>query len=207
MAQLRILTDLFHRHIDHLDRCATRLEKQLIERRVSITDVELLYTSAFLSVCARWEAFLEETLIEVSCGPAAKTNTKHRHAEFRSREVLRRILLFPDKDYVSLPSVKHVTELASLFVRHGIPFNRITEQNKTYIQQAGWIRNAIAHQSKFSLRIFREKVPGVTGLARNQRRPGPFLRDEFRVSPTQRRYVIYFAAFKSAAAEVRDAWN
>lgn len=207
MAPLDTHADSFQRHIDRLDRCAARIEEQLAQHRVSVTDVELVYTSAFLSICARWESFLEESLVEVSCGPASRSNRRHRHAEFRSRADLRRILLFPDKDYVSFPSLHHATNLAALFVSDGRPFNRISEQHRTFIQQAGWIRNAIAHQSKHALRVFRDKVPGVSSLVHNRRQPGPFLRAIFRQSPTQRRYEIYFTAFKSASDEIVKAWK
>jgi hypothetical protein len=206
LAHLKKLTESFQNHIDTLYGCVARLELQLVNRKVSITDVELLYSSAFLSACARWEGFLEGSLIEASCGQASSLKGNYRHAEFRSRSVLRNLLLFPDKDYISLPSVKHATAMASLLINEGRPFSQISEPNRTYIQQAGWIRNAIAHQSDFSLRIFRDKVPGVSSLPRNRRLPGTFLRREFRTSPSQRRFEIYFTAFKSAAAEILDSW-
>jgi len=207
LAELKTFADSFRRHIDRLHRCTARLEQQLADKRVSITDVELLYTSAFLSVCARWGSFLEDSLVEVSCGRTSRFRANYRLAEFRSRSALRRLLLFPDKDYISLPSLKHATALAALLVNEGRPFSQISEANQTHIQQAGWIRNAIAHQSDYSLRLFRDKVPGASSLPHNRQRPGAFLRAIFRVSPTQRRYEIYFTAFKSAASEVLNGWR
>ena len=186
---------------------AERLEKHFVNHEVSVTDVELLYTSAFLSVCARWESFMEDSLVEAACGCGSRKRTNYRHAEFRSRPTLRRLLLYPDKKYVSLPSLKAAIEVASMLVNEGRPLSQISEANQTYIQQAAWIRNAIAHQSDHSLRVFREKVPGVSSLPHAHRRPGRFLRTVFRSSPAQRRYEIYFAAFKSAAKEVFEAWQ
>lgn len=196
----------FQRHIDRLAGCADRLEMLFDNHKVSVTDVELVYISAFLSACARWESFMEDTIIETSCGRGSRSQTNSRYVNFRSHAALRRLLLYPDKDYISLPSLKNGIALASILVKQGRPLSQISESNQTHIQQAVWIRNAIAHQSDYSLRMFRDKVPGVTSLPQRSRRPGPFLRTVFRSSPTQRRYEIYFTAFKSAANEVMGAW-
>lgn len=207
MQPIEALSESFQRHIDRLAGCVERLEKHLVNREVSVTDAELLYTSAFLSVCARWQSFMEDSIIEASCGRESRSRTNYRHVEFQSRAALRRLLLYPDKDYISLPSLKQGIAMASLLVNQGRPLSQISEPNQTHIQQAVWIRNAIAHQSDHSLRVFREKVPGVSTLPHPRRRPGPFLRTVFRSSPTQRRYEIYFTAFKSAAKEVMKAWQ
>lgn len=206
MEPIEAVSKSFQRHIDRLANCARRLEMLLDNHEVSVTDVELVYMSAFLSVYARWESFMEDTIIEASCGRGSGSQANIRHVSFRSHAVLRRLLLYLDKDYIPLPSLKHGIELASILVKQGRPLSQISESNRTHIQQAAWIRNAIAHQSDHSLRIFRDKVPGVTSLPQRSRRPGPFLRTVFRTSPTQRRYEIYFTSFKSAANEVMEAW-
>lgn len=207
MANLNKLIESFNRYIDRLYACTERIEKQFTNRRLTITDVELFYTSAFLSAHSRWEAFLEECLIEVSCGKPSSIKKNFRLAEFKSRPVLRRLLLYPDKNYISLPTLKQAIKLAELLLDEGRPFSQISDRNQTFLRQAGWIRNAIAHHGEYAINEFREKVPGVTSLPGNRRMPGPFLRNIFRISPTQRRYEIYFTAFKSAASEIKNAWT
>jgi len=206
LGPIEVLSRSFQGHIDRLAGCAQRLETLLNNHRVSVTDVELVYISAFLSVCARWESFMEDTIIEASCGRGSRGQARFRHVDFRSRADLRRFLLYPNKEYFSLPSLKQGIALASILVKEGRPLSKISESNQTHIQQAAWIRNAIAHQSDYSLRVFRDKVSGVTSLPQRSRRPGPFLRTVFRISPMQRRYEIYFTAFKSATEEVMKAW-
>jgi hypothetical protein len=115
--------------------------------------------------------------------------------------------LFPDHEYISLPTVKKAQQTYDLFVRDGLPFSSISEANQSYIQQAIWIRNAIAHASTYAHRVFREKVPGVAALPSNRRRPGAFLRHEFRVSPSQRRFDLYCAALLAAAREMDESWT
>ena len=129
-----------------------------------------------------------------------------RVATFKNRSHFRKLLLFPDRNYIGIQGLSRAQGLASLFVAKGRPFSVVAEPNRTHIQQAVLVRNAIAHQSSFAVKIFREKVPGVASLPTSKRMPGAFLRHEFRVSPTQRRFELYLAAFQSAANEIARAW-
>jgi hypothetical protein len=171
-----------------------------------VTDTELVYASTFLAVTARWEAFLEIALFESVCGQIPKERLRVRHIECSSRAQFRRILLHPNQDYVSLSPPKKAKELYGLYLRESGPLSAISESNQTYIQQAMWIRNAIAHSSDFAVTTFRSRVPGVSSLPPIKRHPGPFLRHEFRASPSQRRLDLYLTAFRSAAAEFALDW-
>jgi len=173
---------------------------------IRITDVELVYSSSFLAVCSRWEAFLEEILYEAVCGDTGGVPENRRLASFRNRKHLEQVLLYPGKDYLSISSVREAERLAALFVKDGMPISVIDAQSRTYLQQATWIRNAVAHQSSYALEIFRTKVPGVTQLTPTKRFPGAFLRHEFRQSPSQKRCELYFAVFQKAAKDVAAAW-
>lgn len=171
-----------------------------------MTDVELVYSSSFLSVSSHWESLLEEILFETVCGEESGRPGNQRYATFRKRRHLEDILLFPGKDYVSIPNLKRAEELAGLFISQGRPISAVSEPNRTLLQQATWVRNVIAHESAFAMQIFYKKVPGVDALPRSRRSPGAFLRHEFRQEPSQRRYELYFAAYQSAADEIARAW-
>jgi hypothetical protein len=60
---------------------------------------------------------------------------------------LENVLLCPGKEYLSIPSPARAEEMAALFIKSGGPFSAVAEANRTHIQQAMWIRNAIAHRS------------------------------------------------------------
>jgi hypothetical protein len=207
LEHIDVIAKSFQKHIDRLARCIDRLEGLHVSHRVSVTDVELVYLSAFLSASARWESFMEDSVFEASCGRRNKKAVGYRYATFRTESAVRDLLLYPKKNYIDIGSLKDGIALSSILVKQGLPLSRISEPNQTHIQEAVWIRNAIAHQSNYSLRVFRDKVPGVTSLLPLHRRPGPFLRAVFRTSPMQRRYEIYFTAFKSAAKDVMQAWK
>lgn len=194
------------RRVLRFRRCCARIEGEFARKRLRVTDVELVYSSSFLSVCSQWEAFLEETLFETVCGEKSSRQENRRFATFQKRKNLREVLLFPHKGFLSIPNLKDAEALAALFINQGRPISAVSEQNRTFLQQAVWIRNAIAHESSFAIEQFRAKVPGVTTLPRSKRSPGAFLRHEFRVAPSQRRVELYFAAYQSAAKEIAYAW-
>lgn len=50
------------------------------------------------------------------------------------------------------------------------------------------IRNALAHQSKYAKRKFREEVIGNMPLLPHEKTPTGFLRSAFRANPAQTRY-------------------
>lgn len=196
----------FIKQVSRFRTCCIRIEEQFSKDVLLVTDVELVYSSSFLSACCQWEALLEATLFEAVCGEESHRRGNTRLATFRRRKYLQNVLLFQGKEYISIPSLKRAEDLASLFVTQGRPFSAVEATNRTFIQQATWIRNAIAHQSAFALRVFREKVPGVASLPSSKRHPGAFLRHEFRVSPDQRRYELYFGALQSAANQIAKSW-
>jgi hypothetical protein len=197
----------FSGYVRRLQRCCVRVEAELSARRLRVTDVELVYTSSFLAIVTRWESFLEASLYDAVCNPAPATLEGKRHLAVASRSHFQRILLHPDKEYVSLTTVRQARGLYDLFLKGAGPFGAISEANQTYIQQAIWIRNAIAHSSEAAERTFRDKVPGVASLPTNRRQPSAFLRHEFRVSPSQRRFDLYCGAFLSAATEMGQRWS
>ncbi len=140
------------------------------------------------------------------CGEASERARRLRLAAFSSRKQFERVLLHPNKKYLGISNVKEAQKITSLFVRDGIPFTAIDDASMTYLQQAVSIRNAIAHQGDHAVKLFRDSVPGVDQLRPAKRFPGAFLRHIFRQSPSQRRYELYFAAYKRSARLIADAW-
>jgi hypothetical protein len=194
-------------YVRRVQKCCERVEVQFKRKKLRTTDVELVYASGFLAAVTRWEAFLEDSLYEAVCGPAPRKLKLRRSVIIESRAKLSEVLLFPDKEYITLTTVKQAENLYGLFLENSGPFGSVGESNRSYIQQAIWIRNAIAHSSESALGKFKSKVPGVDALPRNRRAPGAFLRHEFRTSPTQRRLDLYCGAILSAASEMSEGWS
>ena len=206
MSRLPDLIAKFNGRVQRYRKCCTTIEEELLQRRLNITNVRLVYCASFLSVCSQWEALLEHILYEAVCGPSSGVTGNYRYVSVRNRSKLQKILLYPNKQYLSLSSVNRAESLTSLFVNDGRPISAVSERNRTLLEQATFIRNAIAHESEFAKQRFRESVPGVIALPPSKRVPGAFLRHVFRQQPVQRRYEIYFGAYQSAAIEIASAW-
>ncbi len=206
MSRLSDHASRFARRVQRYRSGCVRIEHEFARKRLRVTDVELVYSSSFLSVCSQWEALLEEILFEAVCGEKSPRRGVRRYATFQKRKHLEDVLLFPGKDYLSIPNLKRAEELAALFISQGRPISAVSEQNRNLLQQAVQIRNAIAHESPFAKKNFRANVPGVSALPRSKRSPGAFLRHEFRQAPSQRRYELYYVAYQSAAREIAGAW-
>lgn len=206
MSRLSDHANRFARRVDRYRSCCVRIEREFARRRLLVTDVELVYSSSFLSVCSQWESLLLEILFEAVCGDESLRRENRRYATFLNRRHLEEVLLFPRKDYLSIPNLNRAEELAALFIKQGRPISAVSESNRTLLQQAVRIRNAIAHESSFATKQFQKSVPGVGALPRSKRSPGAFLRHEFRTAPSQRRYELYYAAYQSAANEIASAW-
>lgn len=198
--------DRFIRRVKRYRNGCIRIEEQYAKSRIRISDVELIYSSSFLSVNSQWESLLEQILFEAVCGQDNPKSGTRRFAKFSRRSVLENILLFPERGFLSISNIKRAEELTSLFITGGRPISAVSEPNRAFLQQAVQIRNAIAHDSNFSKRKFRDGVPGVTSLPPAKRTPGAFLRHEFRTAPSQRRYELYFMAYQTSAREIAAAW-
>jgi hypothetical protein len=199
-------SDQFLRRVSRYQSCCVRIEDAFDKNKLQVSDVELVYCSSFLSVCCQWESFLEEVLYEVTCGEESRRLGNQRYITVRNRPKLQELLLFQRRDYLSLPNLKQAQDITALFVKNGRPISAVSEPNRTFLEQAVRIRNAIAHESSFAKKKFREGVPGVRSLPTTKRTPGAFLRHEFRQAPAQRRYELYFTAYRSAANEIAKAW-
>lgn len=203
MNRIARLNQRFARDVDAFSGCCRRSEQAYALGALRARDVELVYSSSFLSVCVRWESFLIDCLVECACDRSGRSVLMSP----RSRQHMWRLLKYPQRDFVSMPSLKSAVERAELFLhKRGLPFSSISEPNQTKLEHARLTRNAIAHHSEYALRSFRRKVSGVEALAKNQRFPGPFLRHRFRRNPDQKRWEMFFVVFRASAMEVESSW-
>lgn len=206
MSSVSDLAARFDRSVKRYRNCCIRIEQPRIASGLKVTDIELVYASSFLSVVTQWESFLVDVIYEAVCGGLAPGSKVKRRVSVESRRALDDILLYPGKKYIAVSDVEDAERLCGLFVRDAAPINGIQTSQRTIIKQAKFIRNRIAHDSEHSRTQFSRHVPGVSGLPRPKRKPGAFLRHQFRRSPAQRQYEVYFAAFRRAARDVARTW-
>ena len=206
MSRLADHAQRFIRTVRRYARCCVRMEKEFRHGRLRVTDIELVYCSSFLSVCSRWETFLEDVLFEAVCGADSSVRGNWRHATFRTRDSLRDMLTHGGRFHLKFGTIEDAVSWSSFVMNEGRPISAVSDYNRTLIGQGVRIRNAIAHDSIRAKKNFKKKVPGVAALPNSKRTPGAFLRHEFRRHPGQRRYEIYFGAYSMAANEIANAW-
>lgn len=207
MSSVSNIAARFDRSLMRYRNCCVRIEQPKVASGLKVTDVELVYASSFLSVVTQWEAFMVDVIYEAVCGSRPHSGEIRRRVEVESRRALDDILLYPGKNYVSVSDVEDAEKLCGLFLKGAAPISAIEAPERTVIKQAKYIRNRIAHDSAHARAQFSKHVPSISALPRSKRKPGAFLRHQFRRSPSQRQYEVYFAAFRKAARDVAGCWS
>ncbi len=191
--------------IDGLNSYCDRVERACSVGRLQVQDANIGYASALLVAASRWEAFLEDFLFFCVCGTANQKQSRRRLIEPKNVDAFRKMLLRGDR-YLSMPTLADAKQVAGLYLKDSVPFSCVSDGNSGALGEMRFIRNAIAHESSYAIKMFRKKCPGVESLGPRRRFPGPYLRHEFRKNPSQRRIQLYFAAIKGAHAEIESAW-
>lgn len=173
--------------------------------KISITEMELVYESAFLNAISRFEGLLNELLEEFVCGRYQSPAGHVAHVSVTSRAVYRN-LARGKRDYADMLPYSTCLELAERFLRNGGPFAAIDENDRRLLGQAFLIRNAIAHRSDFAITKFRDKVVGVSSLPAHRRFPGALLRRDYRAHPVQSWNTLYLGTLQKVGANLANNW-
>jgi len=182
-----------------------RVEEIRRQRLVLATDLDLIYESSFLTAVAEFESLLFELLVEAGSQARVSVGSARSLMRPRSRLAFRTALL-QGRQYVDTLPFRRLQDTASLYLKDGGPFDAVSLGDRELLAQAYAIRNAIAHRSEASQSKFEKDCPWVDRLPRNRRRPGPYLQQVVRRSPTiQRRVDIYLTAILSATTAIDSA--
>src|SRR6185369_5159538 len=189
------LADEFINRLRSLERTRTKAESLYTAGYLGKRDILHIYEAIFLNLITQFEASLEELFFALLMGRVTSANPRMRtKITTRSEAVIRNILLAGDNYLAWLP-YRQTEERAHNYFASGVPFSSLNDGEKSFLRESVFIRNAVAHKSKFSLRQFHGKVSGVTRLKPRERTPAGFLRSEFRAAPAQCRYENIAATF------------
>ncbi len=107
---------------------------------------------------------------------------------FSTPKICREILV-GDRDYVDWLPYNKTSIRATAYFRNGLPFSKLSQEQKKTIQKISWIRNVIAHKSKFSYTKFENNVLDGLPLTSRERTPVGYLRSVYIGFPNpQRRF-------------------
>lgn len=191
--------------INRLAVCCQRVDGLHNHQRLPVTEVELVYESAFLNAVSRFEGLLNELLDEFVCGKHESRHGNRPLLSVRSRAAFRTIVR-GDRAYVDLMPYPQCVKVAERFIADGGPFSALSDDDMRLLKQISLIRNAIAHRSDRAVEDFRAKVPGVDVLPAHRRFPGTLLRRVFRAHPAQNWNAFYLETLQRIGRSLCSTW-
>ena len=196
------LSSEFSGHLRNLEMTRTKMERLLSTGDIVTRDINQVYVGLYLEVIASFERLIENLFIGLLSGGLI-TNSKSvvPLISFRNRQAIRAIV-YSGRNYGDWLPYDRTEQLANRFFRQGIPFTSLDSSDKDQIRTCLYIRNAIAHKSRYSKRIFERYVLGSQSLMPRERTPVGYLRSIFRAAPIQRRYEHFTIAMATIASKL-----
>ena len=196
------LSNTFAGHLRNLEYTRAKMEKLMGKREIVHRDINQVYVGLFLDVITSFERMIESLFVGLLSG-AYNVNSQNvvPLVVFKNRRSVGPIL-FGERDYLDWLPYGRTEARAKQFFQDGIPFSSLSPQDKQLIQQCMYIRNAIAHQSKYSLDRFERYVLGNQNLMSREKKPAGYLRSVFRTSPNQNRYEHFIQEMASIATRL-----
>ncbi len=182
------LVDQLVLQMNSLERTRAKMEALLSSGALVRRDVEQVYSGLFMRGITSFEYVIESLFIGLLVGRFTPASAKIRcRADFRS-DLVARSVVFGGRNYVDWFPYGHTEKRAKAFFRAGKPFTELSKADKSVLENLLYIRNAIAHPSRYASRKFEEQVIGALPLTGTERSPAGFLRSPFRIAPHQTRY-------------------
>ena len=179
----------FERRGRGLDATRRTIDTLATDGELSKRAAEQVYESLFLSCFTSFEVFVEEVFLALLVTGSGTTVIPR--VAVRSLAVARELVIGPGKKYVDWFPYERTIERAHIFFRGGRPFSSILSPQRNTLNKAQMIRNAIAHRSRHSQKMFETLVIGNTNLAPREYRPSAYLRGVVTAAPLQTRYEVY----------------
>lgn len=169
---------------------STRKKLELAHQKGELTksDIERVYDGLFVNIVGSFENFLEEVFFGILAGTRSVSKRIKPRASFESEKTARAIILGKQPFLKWLPYNDNTQAIADLYFPKGEPFSSLDQKEKDIIQEAVYVRNAVAHKSPYALKKFKEKVIGTRALPSREKSPSGYLRGNFRTAPPQTRY-------------------
>jgi hypothetical protein len=181
----------------------TRKKVELLFSNGDLTrkETEQIYGTLFLNAFIKFEDFIEEIFLGLVTGKIKSPKVKPK-VKITNRRIAREIV-FSGKGYVDWFPYKDQTEkLAKVFFKNGLPFTILDSRDSPILKRLCYIRNALAHKSKYSLDLFEDKVLSSVPHIQREKYPAAFLRSYFRVSPAQTRFELYIIEMINVAIKL-----
>ncbi len=183
------------KRIEHL------YQRDLLSKQAILRMYEGMFLTAHISI----EAFLEDLffgLLVSGKGLESSRPDVLARVEIKSHRMARNLAHGTGKPYIDWLPFDQTLKLAKLFFQGGRPFTDLGNPHKDAISRSHYIRNAIAHKSRYSLYQFNRHVIQSVPLPPHERTPAGYLRGLFRAAPRQSRFSNLLARLLLCAREL-----
>ena len=182
------LSSRFAGHLCYLDQTRKKMDNLLVARGIVHRDIHQVYAGLYIEAITSFERLIENLFVGLLSGSVTSTaNQVTPLVSFRNRQAMRSIVYGGRKFGDWLP-YDRTEQLANRFFRNGLPFTSLNSADKRHIGTVMYIRNAIAHKSDYSKRMFERNVLRGQMLTSREKTPTGYLRSVFRTAPAQNRY-------------------
>lgn len=169
------------------------MESLYSQRKIVERDINFLYSGLFLDVITNFENMIEILFIDLLVG-----KTKHLSKKVQTRITFPSIaicrdIIYGTKSYLDWFPYETTVTRSNIYFKKGIPFNALKSSDKKILQEILYIRNALAHKSKHSLKMFEKEVIKDKVLLSKEKTPTGYLRRPFALSPPQTQYEVYIS--------------
>ena len=176
-----LISNDFRGHLRSLDMTRRKMERLLVTKQIVVRDINQIYAGLYLDAIASFEKMIEDLFIGLATGRLASNSVQIVPLISFANNISVRPAIFGGRGYVDWLPYDNTESRARVFFRKGIPFTSSLDGNdKQRIRTFGYIRNAIAHRSDYSKRVFENRVLANQNLMRGEMSPAGYLRSVFR---------------------------
>lgn len=191
MAKAEALFRKFTGHFKYLEKTRKKSEQLFSKKIIVRRDIEIIYSGLFLDAVTSFEGFIEDLflklLVDDSIHPSSSVKAKFNFKNITNS----RTVVYSGKNYIKWFPYDLTIKRAKIFFKSGKPFTNLDSNDKKGIKEVLYIRNALAHRSNYSIKVFKRNVTSGLPLTSREMTVTGFLRSLYASNPPQTRYEYY----------------
>lgn len=170
-------------HYSNIEITRKKSEALLSSKKLVVRDLNIIYFGLYMDMATSFERFLEDLFLGLLTGNVIHSyKTVKPRVVFNSYKTCNKIIK-SERRYVDWLPYDYTVKRAKAFFENGKPFVFLSKDDIKVIEKIHKIRNALAHKSKHSLKVFRNDVIGNTRLPLYEQSPVGYLRGLHTRSP------------------------
>ena len=183
-----------------LDSYIKRVESLHDRNLLSRSDIERAYSGAFLELYSFVEGAIERLFLGLLVGRLEPPNVQVKALVTIQSDQVASKVVNGGRNYVDWLPYDLTIKRAEAFFSRGLPFTGLESQHKNAFEDAGVLRNVLAHSSSHAARKFDKRFLESRAVPLGERRPSAFLRGDHTIGQT--RFSFYGARLSNAVERI-----